>query len=206
MNGYWEESIMKRGRLIAALICAACILTGCGGFSPEVTGVSIDKKGRITQVVRESFDKDYYDKKEVEGEISSAVKTYNEAAGGKKVKKKGFSVKNGVAVLSMTYASAKDYADFNDIGFYVGDILGAVQAGHAFEGKFLKVSDGKAEAEASVWGSQIMTGKNYQTVVIEEALLVEVPGNIKYVSENMKVTGKSTAVLEETGRAYVLYE
>ena len=51
-----------------------------------------------------------------------------------------------------------------------------------------------------------MTGKNYQTVVIEEALLVEVPGNIKYVSENMKVTGKSTAVLEETGRAYVLYE
>ncbi|MDO5541126.1 MAG: hypothetical protein Q4F83_13850 [Eubacteriales bacterium] len=197
---------MKRGRLAAVVLCIICILTGCSGFSPEVTGVSINKKGRITQVVRENFDKDYYSKKEVESEISAGIKAYNESVGSKCVKKTGFSVKNDVAVLRMTYASAKDYADFNNIGFYLGDILGAVQAGYAFEGKFLEVSGGKVKETDPIWGSQIMSGKNYKTIVIEEAMLVEAPGDIKYVSENMKVTGKSTAVLEETGRAYILYE
>lgn len=197
---------MKRGRIAAVLLCVGCILTGCSRFSPEMTGVSVGKKGQITQVIRENFDKDYYDKKEMDEEISAAVKSYNETAGGKNVKAGKVSVKDGVAVLRVTYSTAADYADFNNVGFYVGDILGAVQAGHAFEGKFLEVSQGAIKEGSSVWGSQIMTGKNYKTLVIEEAMLAEVPGEIAYVSENMKVTGKSTAVLEEVGRGYILYE
>lgn len=197
---------MKRGRIAAVLLCVVCILTGCSRFSPEMTGVSIDKKGQVTQVIRENFDKDYYDKKEMDAEISAAVKSYNDTAGGKKVKAGRLGVKNDVAVLRVTYATARDYADFNNVGFYLGDILGAVQAGHAFKGKFAEISKGTVKEGSSVWGSQIMTGKNYKTLVIEEAMLAEVPGEIVYVSENMKVTDKSTALLEEAGIGYILYE
>ena len=197
---------MKRGYLLGAALFMSCMLTGCSSFSPEVTGVSISKKGEVTEVVREKFDKEYYDKKELEQQIESEVEQYNAENGEKSVKKNRFSVKDGEAILRITYSSAKDYAQFNHIGFYNGDIQGAVQAGYAFEGEFLEVTDGKIKEGEPIWGSSIMSGTNYQTLAIEEALLVEVPGTIKYVSSNMKVKDKSTAVLEESETAYILYE
>ncbi len=197
---------MKRGYLLGALLCVSCVLTGCSSFSPSVSGVSISKKGEITAVVREKFDKDYYDKKELEEQVESEIEQYNAKTGEKSVKKRKLSVKDGMAVLNISYKTAKDYADFNNVGFYMGNIQGAVQAGYAFEDEFFEVADGKRKEDAPVWGSQIMSGKNYQTVAIEEALLVEVPGEIRYVSGNVKVTDKSTAVLEENETAYILYE
>lgn len=197
---------MKRGYLLGVLLCAGCVLTGCSSFSPGVTGVSVGKKGEITAVVREKFDKDYYNKEELEEQIKTEIEQYNAQAGEKAVKKRRLSVKDGVAVLDIRYKSAKDYADFNNVGFYMGNIQGAVQAGYAFEGEFYEVTDGKRKEDAPIWGSQIMSGKNYQTIAIEEALLVEVPGEIRYVSGNVKVTDKSTAVLEENETAYILYE
>ena len=51
-----------------------------------------------------------------------------------------------------------------------------------------------------------MSGTNYKTVVVSEALLVDVPGKICYVSDGVKVTGKSEAVTEDSNVAYILYE
>ena len=138
--------------------------------------------------------------------IDAQVEGYNAAAGAKAVRKRGFSVKNDVAQLKMTYASAADYAKFNGIDLYVGDIPGAVQAGYTFDGQFAEVSNGTVREGNAIWGSQIMTGSNYHTVAVREPLLVEVPGTIRYVSRNVKVTDKSTAVIEEKQTAYILYE
>lgn len=197
---------MKRGLRAGLLLLAVCILTGCSSFSPEISGISIDKNGGVTEYVRESFDKGYYDKDEVQRQIESEIAGYNQTAGSRAVKKKGFSVKNGTAQLRMTYASWQDYAGFNHLDFYMGDIQGAVQVGYAFEGSFYEVADGQVKQDTAIWGSQIMTGANYHTVALRQAQLVKVPGNIRYVSENVKVTDKSTAVLEENETAYILYE
>ena len=59
---------------------------------------------------------------------------------------------------------------------------------------------------SSIWGSSLMSGKTYKTIVVNEALLVDVPGTICYVSEGVKVTGKSEAVTENTDTSYILYE
>lgn len=198
---------MKRGwRLFAAGVFAALLLTGCSNFSPEMSGISIGKKGTVTEVSIENFDKDYYDKSELESEITASIEAYNSTAGSKAVKKNSFSVKDGVAKLRITYASASDYAEFNNVDLYVGDIQGAVQAGYAFEGQFYEVSDGTAKEDTAIWGSQIMTGTNYNTVAVREALLIEVPGTIRYVSANVQVKDSSTAVIAENETAYILYE
>lgn len=197
---------MKKGCVYGFVLCLGLTLTGCSSFSPAVSGISIDKKGAVKEFVREDFSQSYYDKGELEEELDAEIRSYNDSAGTKAVKKQSFRVKEGIAQLRMTYASTKDYAEFNHLDFYAGDIQGAVQAGYAFEGKFAEVIDGKAAQEAQVWGSAIMTGKNYQTVALRQAMLVEVPGTIKYVSENVKVTDKSTAVIEENETAYILYE
>lgn len=200
---------MKRGFLLATVISASCFLTGCSilaGFSPEVSGVSVSKNGRITEVVRESFDASYYNEEELQSQIESEISDYNSSHDDKSVKKKSLKVENGEAQLRMVYDSYQDYAQFNHVGFYVGDINGAIQAGYAFEGSFLPVSDGKTADGSSIWGSSLMSGKNYKTIVVNEALLVDVPGTICYVSEGVKVTGKSEAVTENTDTSYILYE
>ncbi|EET60013.1 hypothetical protein BRYFOR_07864 [Marvinbryantia formatexigens DSM 14469] len=197
---------MKKGCVIGFVLCSGLLLTGCSSFSPAVSGISIDKKGAVTEFVREEFDQSYYDKGELEEGLDAQMKSYNDSAGTKAVRKQSLSVKDGIAQLRMKYASTEDYAEFNHLDFYAGDIQGAVQAGYAFEGKFAEVTDGKVSQETLVWGSAIMTGKNYQTVALRQAMLVEVPGTIKYVSENVKVTDASTAVIEENETAYILYE
>ena len=197
---------MKRGIIFAAALSAGCLLTGCSSFSPEVTGVSIGKSGRITEVVLESFDASHYNEEELKQTVESEIAAYNSSHGEKSVRKKSLKVKDGQAQMMLVYETGQDYAQFNDVGFYVGDINGAIQAGYAFEGSFLPVSEGKAVEGSNVWGSSLMSGTNYKTIVVNEPLLVDVPGRICYVSENVKVTGKSEAVTETKDTAYILYE
>lgn len=197
---------MKRGYMACILLGAAFILTGCSSFSPEVSGISIDKKGGITEVSRESFEQSYYNKEELESEIDAEVESYNAKAGEKAVRKKSFRVKDSTAQLRMTYKTAEDYADFNGVDLYVGDIQGAVQAGYTFEGEFYEVVNGVVRDDKPIFGSQIMTGKNYSTVAVREAMLIQVPGTIRYVSTNVKLSDKDTAVVEQKQAAYILYE
>lgn len=197
---------MKRGRLAGVLLGVCCILTGCGSFSPDVNGVSISKKGVVTEVSSEEFAQAYYNKEELESEIDAQVESYNAQAGKKAVRKKSFHVKDGTATLRMTYNTAEDYARFNGVDFYMGDIPGAVQAGYTFEESFYEVTDAVVQDGKPIFGSQVMTGKNYNTVAAREAVLIQVPGTIRYVSENVKVTDKDTAVIEQEQTAYILYE
>ncbi len=196
---------MKRGFLLAAVIGAGCILTGCSSFSPEVTGISVSKNGTVTEVVRESFDASYYSEEELKSTVESEIADYNSSHSERAVKKKSLKIKDGEAQMRLEYDSYQDYAGFNHVGFYVGDINGAIQAGYAFEGSFYPVLDG-AVSQNSVWGSSLMSGTNYKTMVVNEALLVDVPGKICYVSEGVKVTGKSEAVTENSDTSYILYE
>ena len=199
---------MKRGYLLATLLGFCCFLTGCSmleGFSPEVTGVSVSKNGAVTEVVMESFDASYYSEEELKSTVESEIADYNSSHGDKAVKKKSLEVKDGEAQMRLVYDSYQNYAGFNHVGFYVGDINGAIQAGYAFEGSFYPVLDG-AVSQNSVWGSSLMSGTNYKTMVVNEALLVDVPGKICYVSEGVKVTGKSEAVTENSDTSYILYE
>lgn len=200
---------MKRGFLLATALGVSCFLTGCSslaGFSPEVSGISVSKNGKITEVVKESFDASYYNEEELQSEIESEIAEYNSNHTEKAVKKKSLKVQDGEAQMRLVYESYQDYAGFNNVGFYVGDINGAIQAGYAFSGSFLPVNDGKAAEGSNVWGSSLMSGKNYKTIVVNEPLLVDVPGTICYVSEGVKVTDKSEAVTENTDTAYILYE
>ncbi len=196
---------MKRVRLFCA-VGMCLLLAGCDKFSPEGSGISISKKGVVTEVSQEAFDKAYYGEAELENEIDSQVASYNAQFGEKSVRKKSLAVENGQATLCMTYATAQDYAAFNGIDFYIGDITGAVQAGYTFEKNFYSVADGRVQTEKPLFGSQVMTGKNYSTVATRQGTLVQVPGVIRIVSEHVNVTGEDTAVIEPNQEAYILYE
>ncbi|RGD65645.1 hypothetical protein DXA98_03220 [Lachnospiraceae bacterium OF09-6] len=88
---------MKRGFILAAVIGAGCILTGCSSFSPEVTGVSVSKNGTVIEVVRENFDASYYSEEELKNTVESEITDYNSSHTDKAVKKKSLKIKDGEA-------------------------------------------------------------------------------------------------------------
>lgn len=197
---------MKKAVWLAALLCTGCLLTGCQQFAPESTGININENNVVKQVVKEDFTASGYSEEELASQIEYEINTYNDAAGIKSIKSNKLKVNNGIAEITLIYATPSDYASFNNEVFYVGDMYGAIQNSYTFQGSFREVNQGNVGSE-NVFGSKLMMGDvNYKTVVFSEPTLIQVPGTIKYVSDSLKVTGSSTAVSETDELAYILYE
>ena len=180
---------MRKGKVLGLAVLIMGLLSGCEKFEPEETAISVDNKGQVVSYVKESFDKDYY------------ILDYNTAGGTENVKKKKFEVKDQNAELTMSYATGDDYSKFNNVTLFTGDVLEAYQAGYDFAGKFQSVEKGQVTA-TDVTGNDILNSYNYGIVILTEPILVTVPGNIVYASDNVEITGKKTArVLSETEAA-----
>ncbi len=198
---------MKKAIYLAGLLSVGCLMmTGCQRFAPEVTGISISDKNVVRQVIKENFDASGYSEEELTSQIEYEINAYNDKAEVKSVKSNKLKIKDGVAEITLTYATPKDFAAFNNEDFYVGDMYGAIQNGYTFQGAFQEVEDGAVVTEG-IWGSKLMSsGENFKTVVVSEPTAVQVPGKIKYISDNMKISGPSIAVAETSDLSYIMYE
>ena len=183
---------MRKGKILGLAVLIMGLLSGCEKFEPGETAISVDNKGQVVSYVKESFDKDYYSSEELEASIDQAILDYNTAGGTENVKKKKFEVKDQNAELTMSYASGEDYSKFNNVTLFTGDVLEAYQAGYGFDGKFQSVEKGQVTA-TDVTGNDILNSYNYGVVILTEPILVKVPGNIVYASDNVEITGKKTA-------------
>lgn len=175
---------MRKGKVLGLAVLIMGLLSGCEKFEPEETAISVDNKGQVVSYVKESFDKDYYSSEELEASIDQAILDYNTAGGTENVKKKKFEVKDQNAELTMSYATGDDYSKFNNMTLFTGDVLEAYQAGYDFAGKFQSVEKGQVTA-TDVTGNDILNSYNYGIVILTEPILVTVPGNIVYASDNV---------------------
>ena len=71
-------------------------------------------------------------------------------------------------------------------------MVAAGGAGYDFDTTFQSVEKGTVVDE-SVSSDEVLNSYNYNVVILEEEMAVEVPGNIVYVSSNVEVTGKKSA-------------
>lgn len=182
---------MKKRTILAVVAGVLFLMAGCSKFSPDESAVSVGKDGEIIGIAVESLDKDYYQEQELKSMIEKEVSGYTAAAGKDSVKMDKFSVDDKKAKLVMNYASGKDYSAFNKVEFFIGSTAQAQQAGKPFDGGFQSVEDGKAVKTGLT--SKDVLSNDYQVVVMEESVLVKVPGTIVYVSDNVDVLGKDEA-------------
>lgn len=185
---------MKRIKGLFLTVMALGLLTGCSRFSPEETAVSIGKDGAVTAAVIDKLDQSYYDAEELKASVESSVAEYNGEAGEDTITIDKFETgEEGEVELFMKYASYRDYAAFNNVDFYVGDITdGYNNGGYRFETGFYQVEKGKIVGE-EIQREEIFEGSNHPMMVFSEDMAVEVPGKILYVSSNVEVTGKKSA-------------
>ncbi len=182
----------KRVTWMTVLVVAACAMAGCSKFSPEETAVSVGKDGKITAAVIEQLDQDYYKEDELKASIDQAVADFAEENGEDLVKVKKYETEDRKVTLFMNYANADAYAKFNNVVFFTGDMVEAGGAGYDFNTGFQKVEKGEV-TNNQVTSDEVLNSYNYNVVILQEEMGVEVPGDIVYVSSNVEVTGKKSA-------------
>lgn len=182
----------RRVTWIAVLAVAACAMTGCSKFSPEETAVSVGKDGKITAAVIEQLDQDYYNEDELKTSIDQAVADFAEENGEDLVTVEKYETEDRKVTLFMDYADADAYAAFNNVVFFTGDMVEAGGAGYDFGTEFQEVKKGEVTKE-QVASDEVLSSYNYNVVILQEEMGVEVPGDIVYVSSNVEVTGKKSA-------------
>lgn len=182
-------------------------LSGCNEESNDSfaeTTISIDKKGRISQQIVESFDKDYYDVNELKQEFEGAISSYNQSADtAEAIKLKDIHVEDGSVYVSLDYASAKDYSELQKEQLFVGTINDAYNAGYMMSVTLKGTQEGDKIGKVEIMG---MSDKHI--IILSEPVRVHAYSNIKYVSANVDVISETDARVssESGGLAYIILD
>lgn len=207
---------MRAGKIaaVAALGMGVMLLGGCDMLNrqqkwepQEDAAISISEDGVITEYVNDTLDESYYSASELEKMITSDVADYNAAHGENTIQVKSYEAADGGKVsLVMEYATADDYATFNNVEFYSGSMINAQLAGYLFDGSFKKVKNGVVQG-SSVSGSEVIKSMSAEVLVVTAPLEVHVPGTVLYTTDNAEVlasddvnaTGKTAEEAADTG-------
>lgn len=187
---------MKRTRILL-LVILAVLLPGCGRLEKaESNTIEIGKDGSISEVSVETFKKGKLSESELEDFVNDSISGYNSQAGKDAAELKKLKVKGETARVIMEYKSWEDYKDFHQVPLFIGSVAQAAASGYAFDGEF---RDRKGQAAVS--GMISALGEEYQVAVISEAIAVIVPGEIQYVSDNVKVLEEDMVSIEKSDSA-----
>lgn len=192
----------KKIGTLAALALGALTLTGCellGYDSWEPQGsaaVSIAADGSVKEIISDTLDAAYYDATELGTMVQSEVNDYNTKHGEDTIQVSKLETEDGNISLVLDYASAKDYAEFNNTEFFYGTIISAQLEGYLFDVPYKKVEDGVVKADA-VDGSEVVRELDKQVLILKAPQEVRVPGDVLYVSANAEVL--SNNVVNATG-------
>ena len=125
---------MLKKKIISLLMVMTIALTfvGCDNKVGDIalekgqTAIHISKDGKVQYGVAESFDKDYYDKKELKSTVENEVDEFNsdsDASGKDALSLKSMDVKKDVATMIMEFASTTDFGTYilkyNNIEKYI---------------------------------------------------------------------------------------
>lgn len=213
--GQRKDSGRGRGRRVGSALCllgamalSAALLTGCESWQPqEPAAVSIAADGSVTEIVKDTLDADYYNATELESMIQSEVAKYNESHGEDTIQVDTFETEGRNVSLVLKYASAKDYAEFNNTEFFYGTVISAQLEGYLFDVPYRKVEDGVVKGNA-VDGSEVIREMDKQVLILKAPMEVQVPGDVLYMSANAEVIApdvvNATGEQEETDAGLVL--
>ncbi|MCD7762954.1 MAG: hypothetical protein LUI14_07105 [Lachnospiraceae bacterium] len=193
----------KRRAAAAGLLAAVTLLGGCseveqllGGqtaWTPqESDAISIAADGSVTEIIRDTLDESYYDVSELESMINSEITEYNSEHGEDTILIETFENEGTDVTLKLWYSSAEDYAEFNNVEFFSGSIIGAQMAGYLFDTSFYQVENGVAD-ETAVSSSRVFQNMSAQVVIVQAPMEVHVEeGTVIYISTNAEMLSSDT--------------
>ena len=197
---------LKIVRGLIGLALVSVMFGGCGQSRKlDETSVYIRKDGSVSSAVYEPFDKKVYSQEELQVFVEDAVKAYNQSQAGAAeayaddtdealmVAIDSLDTKGENAVLTMEYASCKDYLQFNEsegsiVQLASGTVSGASDSGIDLSQFAFLDKDGETVSSEEVDGkSHLVFVEGNSTIVVE--------GKIQYATSDVEIKDDDTAAV-----------
>ncbi|HKM21871.1 MAG TPA: hypothetical protein VJZ01_07495 [Lachnospiraceae bacterium] len=198
---------MKRIKGMILLIACAVIfcLGGCAEKEPDIetTTVFVQKNGKVTDAIVESFEQGYYSALELQSMLDEEVAAYNAEVGQEDAAVVSrFDVSSGVAKVFVDFKTGQDYADFNQAQFFLGSINEAYEAGID-----LDVVMKSTEGEETLSKEDLLEKGKYKILIIDNPVNVVLYKKILYTSANVEIISDKEARIsdEAAGPAYLVF-
>lgn len=193
--------IRQKGKTVLITGVIAFLLCACGQNSNiEETSLKFEKDGTVVNTIVEDFDETLYNADDLKGMVLSEVAAFNTSAGADSISVDKIATDDGKVTLSMTYAGAGEYAEFNNTILFSGTVSEAYEAGLNFD-----ISLTSTQKDGGKIGKEdILQMGDSRMIILEEPVIVITSSPILYTSDNVEVlSGKRVKVTGE-GAAYLI--
>jgi hypothetical protein len=194
------------------VLCTILLLfvLGTAGCSKEIKKISADdvtvstilvkSNGKLQVATVEDFDKTYYKLSDLQDYIAKEVDDYNKANGEDKIKVDDVQLRDGKAIMVLTYAGMEQYATFNHLSaaYFNG---GVDEVGLDLPTTLIST---KNESLAST--QEIIQNNKYKILVMNEPYHIIVDGKVKYYSENSKLIKDNKVQGAAEGMTIVVFQ
>lgn len=194
---------VRKSGITALLAAGVLLLGGCEMLEQETwtpeeaDAIELHKDGSITESIQETLDAAYYDSSELQAMVNAEVQEYNGKNGEDSVKVKSYRAEGDTVKLVLTYASAEDYAQFNNVEFSYGSLIHAQLEGYLFDVPYQRISGGSAVQTVS--GSEVIKHMDADVLVVRAPLEIKVPGSVLFTSTNAEMI--SDNIVHATGES-----
>lgn len=186
--------------LVTGVIALGLCACGQNGKIEE-TSLKLEKDGTVVNTIVEDFDETLYKVEDLKSMVLGEVAAFNSTAGADSISVDKLEAEDGKIVLSMTYAGAGEYTEFNDSILFSGTVLEAYEAGLDFDITLTSTQ----EDGGQIGKEEILKMGDYGIIILEEPVKVETASKILYTSDNVEVlSGKSAKVTETEEAAYLI--
>ncbi len=194
------------GMLYPVVFLAMCsfLLSACG-IEAEGSSTKITKDDTIESKIVEQFDKPYYDIEELQQNILEEAAYFNREAGQSAISVEKIEEKDGFVMVEMTYDNAEDFAKFNDMTFFVGKPMDAVQSGYDLN----KVLSSVSNSLETVGLSDILAMDDVLILITDTRDPVILNGKASYISSNVTTDKKCKTLFfdeESESLSYIIYK
>ncbi len=195
---------MKKWSFVFCILITGCLLTACGySFEPSISSLYIQKDGKLTQAIVESFERPFFSLSEFEAMAEKEIGAFNSSCGEDKITVQQLEVKNDALYFLLDYADAEAYEQYNDATCFLGTVEEAIAEGYSFHMDF-KNADYVEYSAAEVTGN-----KKGSVAVLKEEGVVELEKKVKYVSNNVEFLSdhmvQVMSIEADDEYAYIIY-
>ena len=177
-----------------ATVLMAIELMGCGAQEKQVTSISLDKNGKITNTIYEEFGEEHYDIQELTKMAENEISAYNSECLREKIFLESVdSVSDGAYVkMIITYETPGDYSGFNKTSLFYGTVQDALDRGYNFSNDLIDENGLKISQDA------IDANLDNHVIITNDKSVIIAPYNILYTSEGIILDGKKEAILSSS--------
>lgn len=202
-----EWRIFMKKQILCAIVLL--MMLGAAGCTKEEKFITADdvsvntmlaKSNGVLQVATiEDFDKSYYKLSELEEFVAQEIDTYNQKAGGDKIKVDDVLQRDNKAIMILTYSGMDQYANFNEVtaAYFTGGVENV-----AIDLPTTLVNT-KNDSLAST--QEILQDEKYKILVLNEPYNIIVDGSVKYYSENAVLVDDNTVQGAAEGMTVVVF-